>query len=194
MPIICRWRLVIHACIDGYSRRIIYLKCSNNNKAETVFEAFIDGVQQLGLPERVRGDRGGENIQVAAFMLEHPMRGTGRGSFITGQSIHNQRIEQLWRDVFSQCTMIFYQLFYYMEDNGIFSIDNESHIFCLHYIYIPRINESLQQFLHAWNNHPMSSEANLTPTQLWITGLAKYRNQPIEELSEVSPFTVTNNC
>uniref|UniRef100_A0A1X7U1E1 Integrase core domain-containing protein n=1 Tax=Amphimedon queenslandica TaxID=400682 RepID=A0A1X7U1E1_AMPQE len=180
----CMWRLVIHSCIDSYSRRIIYHKCSSNNKAETVFEAFVDGVQQLGLPERVREDREGENIQVAAFMLEHPMRGTGRGIFVTGQYIHNQRIKWLWQDVFSQCTIIFYQLLYDMEDNRIFSIDNESHIFCLHYLYISRINESLQQFLHARNNHPMSSEANLTSTQLWITGLAKYRNQPIEELSE----------
>ena len=31
-----RWRMVIHGGIDGYSRLIVYLSCSNNNRADTV--------------------------------------------------------------------------------------------------------------------------------------------------------------
>lgn len=33
----CRWRLVIHGCIDGYSRLVTYLQCSPNNLSETAF-------------------------------------------------------------------------------------------------------------------------------------------------------------
>jgi hypothetical protein len=29
------WRMVIHGCVDGYSRTIIYLKCATNNLATT---------------------------------------------------------------------------------------------------------------------------------------------------------------
>ena len=40
-----RWRFVIHGGIDGYSRMVVFLKCSNNNKAATVFESFLRSVQ-----------------------------------------------------------------------------------------------------------------------------------------------------
>ena len=50
-----------------------------------------------GIPERVRSDKGLENISVEDFMISQ--NGTGRRSMITGPSVHNQRIERLWRDV-----------------------------------------------------------------------------------------------
>ena len=51
----------------------------------------------------------------------------------------------------------------------ILNPDNNVHLFCLHYVYIPRINESLGVFCNAWNNHPLSSSSNATPYQLWLT-------------------------
>jgi hypothetical protein len=82
----------VHGCIDGYSRRIIYLKAVDNNRAETVLELFTDAVTRLDLPNRVHGDRG-ENVGVAQYMMQHPLRGPGRGSFISGRSVHNQQID-----------------------------------------------------------------------------------------------------
>ena len=86
-----------HCGIDGFSRMVVYTKCSPNNRASTVYELFLSAIQQFGMPSRVRSDQGRENILVAQHMLEH--RGDGRGSIITGCSTHNQRIERFWRDL-----------------------------------------------------------------------------------------------
>ena len=37
-----RWSLVVHAGIDGYSRMIVFLHCSNNNRASIVYDLFLN--------------------------------------------------------------------------------------------------------------------------------------------------------
>ena len=56
--------MVIHGGIDGFSRRIIFLSISNNNRASTVVKLFTMAVESHGLPVRVRADKGVENVDV----------------------------------------------------------------------------------------------------------------------------------
>jgi hypothetical protein len=103
-----RWRYVIHGGIDGFSRLITFLHVSTNNYSRTVLNYFVKTVDEFGLSSRVIMDRGGEIIAVATYMINHPHRGPNSSSAITGRSIHNQRIERLWRNLFSGCILLFF--------------------------------------------------------------------------------------
>ena len=140
-----QWKIVIHGGIDGYSRLIMFLQASTNNRASTVLSVFQKTVEEYGLPSRVRTDRGGENVLVSQFMLEHPLRGPGRSSVIAGRSVHNERIERLWRHLYSDCVSFFYN-FYFMENNGILNVCDDLDLYALHITFLPLIQHQLNQF------------------------------------------------
>ena len=58
-----------------------------------------------------------------------------------------------------------------MESEGILDIGNDVHLFALRYVFKERINSSLKAFAEGWNHHPLSTEGNMSPAQLWVWGL-----------------------
>jgi len=160
-----RWKLVIHGAIDGYSRLVSFLSCSDNNTAQTVLNLFDGAASLYGLPLRVRTDHGGENSLIWQKMINS----TGQvSSVIVGSSVHNERIERMWRDVNHLVTLQFRQEFYGLESEEYLDPDNDTDLFCLHFVYLPIVNRTLEQHRRAHNSHSIRTESNYTRMQLFV--------------------------
>ncbi|XP_052062835.1 uncharacterized protein LOC127702593 [Mytilus californianus] len=183
-----RWGFATHGCIDGFSRFITFLRCGINNTASTVLQLFVFTCCSYGVPSRVRSDHGGENTKVALFMKLF----RERTSHITGKSVHNQRIERLWRDMHTQVTSKFYNEFYQMEEDPVINLDpdNMIHRSALQYVYLPAMNRSLEEFRNGWNGHKIRSEEHMSPSQIWVSGMLDNMSSgytPTSELFGVNP-------
>ena len=122
-----------------------------------------------------------ENYAVAVHVLLH--RGVDRNSMITGASIHNQRIERLWRDVHQSVAILYYLLFYFLESQQL--LDPLTRFTCMCYImcrYLPRIGRALDIFREGWNHHSIRTESNLTPHQLYVQGTLSMHSSGLSAL------------
>uniref|UniRef100_A0A3B3SWA4 Integrase core domain-containing protein n=1 Tax=Paramormyrops kingsleyae TaxID=1676925 RepID=A0A3B3SWA4_9TELE len=165
-----RYNIVIFGGIDGFSRKIMYLGTANNNLASTTLRFFNQAVQQYGFPLRVRGDHGNDECGCCQVDVHSTGNRKGQLQYIAGKSVHNQRIERLWRDVWMGVTWTFYNLLHNLEEQGNLDISDSVHLFCCHYVFIPRLQTSLHVFCCGWDDHPLRSEGNMTPNQLWEVG------------------------
>ena len=134
---------------------VIYVKVANN-RANTVLKFFKLGVGAFHLPSRVRGDRGMENVDVANHKIAS--HGPDRGSFIVGQRVHNQRIERMSGESIRVVAHKYKTLFRVMELAEILCPTSEVDLFALHYIYMSRVKQSLDEFHRQWNFHTLRSE------------------------------------
>ena len=168
MDYISYWGIVIHSGIDGFSRMITSLLCGTNNYADTCLTSFLSGVKEYGLPARVRGDKGAENNYILQYMQQ---KQGYKGAYIQGLSVHNQCIERLHYDT-TRCVLShFIDIFLYMEEHELLDRANKVDIYALQFMFVPRIQKSLNEFKERWNHHQLLAEQNKSPYQIWILGM-----------------------
>ena len=70
------------ATYRGNVSQVTGLRANPNKYAVTVLDLFLDAVDEFGMPSRMRGDRGPENVAVATYITVR--NGSRRASFIWG--------------------------------------------------------------------------------------------------------------
>lgn len=113
-------------------------------------------MNEFGQPSQVRGDRGGENRDVAMLMIL--LRSPNHASFMWGSSTHNTRIECLWVEVGTQFARRWRAFFLCLEQLHSLDRRNSHHLWLLHSLFLNAINDDCQLFKVMWNNHPLSRE------------------------------------
>jgi hypothetical protein len=168
--------IAIEGAIDGFTRTCLFLKALTRYNADIVHDLFVNAVNEYTLPSRVRTDKGTENVRIAEFMISN--RGPARGSHIAGKSTRNQRIERLWRDVTTDCTEFYIDLFNRWVDEHGLNFDTTRTKFVMHRLFLDRINEDLAKCRERWNIHKLRTENNLTPNQLMFLHYDKIKDAP----------------
>jgi len=56
------------------------------------------------------------------------------------------------------CLYVYHRLFYYFEERGKLDPLSERDLYCLHLVYLNKINTALKAFQDGWNNHAITTE------------------------------------
>lgn len=146
-----RFGFAIHGCVDGFSRRILWLHVSTSNNDPVIYaNYFLSAVATYHLcPKILRMDKGTENIyceDLQTFL-------TGRDdSFIYAASTRNQRIESFWARLKRYKLSWWIDFFSTMVKDKIFCPHNEVHQEVLYFCFMPVLQGELNMFTKAWNS------------------------------------------
>ena len=139
-------------CIDGYSRKIIWLKASyTNHKPELIASYFLKSVGDIGgFPKHVRTDCGTENVTVAA--IQASVFGDV-SAHRYGTSPGNQRIEAWWSFFRRNRSQFWLEVFEELNESGTFHPENHKEVECLRYCFMAVIQSDLDEIRRHWNTH-----------------------------------------
>lgn len=196
-----RYKIVIHCFVDGFSRYILGLRAHDNNRAQTVLDLFLTRVvESAGLPDKVRGDHGVENLKVAEYMRRRhgpenkpylwgayvflPMKTEDEKQLTLSNicsSRDNTRSERLWVDMTRGVGAKWKLFLWELEDSGDLDVANHHHIWLVHVLFLPHINYDLSVWAETWNLHKLQikGERTRSPHDMFFFGALLDGVQPL---------------
>ena len=146
----------VHGCIDGFSRRLLWLEVRSTNKNPTVVvQFFLDTVSQLGgVPRMLRMDKGTENGLIADMQTLLRLLNGGavdETCVIQGKSSANQRIEAYWSQLKKGGGGWWRDFFRDLRDSGAFLDHDPLHIECIRFCFMPLLRTELHSVAEMWN-------------------------------------------
>ena len=144
--------IVLCRCIDGYSRKVIWLRASySNHSPQLIAPYFLDSVKQLGCyPRHVRTDCGTDNMTVAA--IQTLVLGDA-AAHRYGTSPGNQRIEAWWSFYRRNRSQFWIELFEHLVHTGVFNPENPREVDCIRYCFMSVVQSDLDAIRRHWNTH-----------------------------------------
>lgn len=158
--------ICIHGCVDGFSRRLLWLRACNSNKnPEYVSRFYLDYVKEIsGIPVVIYADRGTENCIIRdlqyALRWNHLDPLQGLSSFRYGSSCRNTRIERFWRCLREMCGNFWINYFKDMVHLDLLDTSDLAQIECVRYCFLPVITRDLNRVLQHWNEHRIRRSRN----------------------------------
>ena len=149
----------IHGCIDGFSRRVLWLVvCKSNNDPKIISKYFLCCIQQnQGCPTMVRTDRGTENTLMAAMQCflrrSHGDDQASLKAHAYGPSTSNQRIEAWWSHLRKSWTTWWMNFFSQMVERGELDTSDDLQKNCLWFCFNKLLQQGLDQVRTSWNTH-----------------------------------------
>lgn len=148
----------ISGCMDGFSRKLIWLKVERTNKdPHLICTFFLEAVKHFNLvPRVVRMDRGTENVHIAnvqRLLRSEHSDSLAPSAVMFGSSTHNQRIERFWSYLRRVLLNEYMNLFKDYLDLGVIDSSNTTHMECLSFCFMPVIRSELNSVLLSWNRH-----------------------------------------
>ena len=142
----------IHGCIDGFSRKMLWLQLSrSNNNPQVILRFFLNAVDACGgCPRKLRSDCGTENGLAAAAQCYFT---NNEQAHIYGTSPHNQRIEGWWSYFRRSRANWWINFFKDLMEREVFTTGNDLEMECLWFCFSNLIQQDLDLVKHHWNTH-----------------------------------------
>ena len=149
----------IHGCIDGYSRKLLWLELTRSNNNPAIIAGFyLDYVKEVGgCPVILSTDPGSENCVMSAIQVSLRSKCddeySGEKSHRFVESKRNQRIEAWWSYFRRNHSSWWINLFNDLVQKGLFLPGNEMHKECLWFCLSKFLRNNLNFVRVHWNTH-----------------------------------------
>ena len=144
--------LPIHGAIDGFSRKVLWLKVlRSNNSPDNIATEYLKCVHEFGgCPMKLITDLGTEN-SLAASMQIYFWDDIDAHRYVP--SPRNQRIESWW-SYFCKCRGRWWRNFFQdLESEGVLDMTCELQSECLWYCFSETLQKDLDFVKEHWNTH-----------------------------------------
>ena len=149
----------IHGCVDGFSRRVMWLKvCKTNNDPSHVTSFFHECVKITnGCPRILRTDCGTENGVMASMQCYLRIPGNddqaGLSAHVYGSSHSNQRIERWWSFLRHDRSTWWINFFKDLVERNVVDTSSEISMECLWFCFKNILQADLDSVKDNWNSH-----------------------------------------